>query len=186
MVNKFCLVVFSMFCLSSCGFFNICDHTGSIGGTGLRSKQLYKKYLKKRINPNDKEIRTDAVYQDLGYYYDEIEDTLVFKKNSKTYYRFYDSGNMYIYRLTGNDPIINKASFNPVNGDIGFVIDHKKNVIMNYTTMNCGSFVKTSFEVSNDTLIMKYGSGGEDWRVLGYYKVLEVPKEWLAYPDDIH
>ncbi len=132
------------------------------------------------------------VYEDLRYSYDENQDTIKYHKdspskaNSKTYYRFYSTGTVYGFIYKDQDTVLNKDSFNPLNGGFGFVMDHKKNIIMDYSTINCGGFSKTGFEIRNDTLIMKHGSGGEGWRVLYYYKAVEVPKEWLDYPDDIH
>ncbi len=190
MVKRCFFLILIILSFSTCGSL-MCDHTGSIVGTGLRSKHLYKKYLKKRIDPNTKGLRTDIVYADLGYSYSEIEDKISYSKewtstvNSRGYYRFYKSGNIYSFTFKNQDTILNENSFNPIHGDIGFVIDHKKNIIMDYATVNCGGFFERSFEMQNDTLIMKHGTGGEGNRVLYYYKAIEVPKEWLDYPDDV-
>ncbi|WP_298779543.1 hypothetical protein [uncultured Polaribacter sp.] len=43
---------------------------------GMRSKNYYKKYLDRRINPNKIGIETDSVVYRLLFFYSELNDTI--------------------------------------------------------------------------------------------------------------
>ncbi|CAL2087470.1 hypothetical protein [Tenacibaculum sp. 190524A05c] len=156
---------------------------------GLRSSKLYKKYLKNRIDPNHVNIKTHGVYKSIKYKYEEeskkiskITDTINLKNDY--YFKFYTNGTYYSFSKKRNAPL-NKNSFDPEKGKIGFVIHKRnKNYFLDYSTINCGSFSKWEFETKKDTLIVKQGNN-KGWRIFYYYVLQDVSNEFLNYPTKI-
>ena len=165
-----------------------CDYTAT-SSNGLRSKKAYKKYLKHRINPETLNIETDLVYKSIKYSFDEerklfskIKDSVNLKKDF--YLRFFKNGTFYGYATQRNSEL-NSESLNPEKGEIGFLINRgKKNLLMDYSTVNCGSFSKVEFEINGDTLITKYGSN-KGYRVWYYYLKKRLLKEYLEFETKI-
>lgn len=165
-----------------------CDYTGTLSN-GLRSKNAYKKYLNYRINPEILKIKTDLVYKDLKYLFDEekklftkIEDSINLKKD--LYLRFFENGTYYGF-VTKRNSKLNSESLNPEKGGIGFLINRRnQNFLMDYSTINCGSFSKVEFEINGDTLITKYGSN-KGFRVFYYYLKHKIPNEYLKHETKI-
>jgi hypothetical protein len=165
-----------------------CDYTGT-SEKGLRSKKYYKNYLNKRVNPENVKIKTDLVYKSIKYYYDEenkvfskIKDSVLLKKD--TYLRFFKNGTFYSFAEKRNSKP-NSDSFNPEKGNIGFLIEQrKKYFLMDYSTINCGSFSKVEFETKGDTLITKYG-GNKGFRIWYYYIKHIVPEKSLRFETKI-
>ncbi len=161
-----------------------CDHYLT-NQKGLRSTKLYKKHLKNRIDPNSVNILTNSTYKSIKYKYDEgaktfskITDTLNLK--SDYYYRFYENGTYYGFSEKRNTKL-NEGSFNTEKGNIGFLVNRgKRNYLMDYSTINCGSFSKWEFEIRKDTLIVKQGSN-KGWRMFYYYVKHDVPSEFLNH-----
>ena len=78
---------------------------------------------------------------------------------------------------------LNKASFNPKKGDIGFVIKRGgKYLHMFYTLMDAGQFLKSEIRMKGDTLGFYFKNGQDEF--LGYYEKIKVPKEWLNFEPD--
>ena len=80
-VRIFCSILLVIL-VSSCGSF-LCDYTKTNEG-GLRSKNKYKSYIKKRIDPSIVGLDTSVVYSRIHYKYIEsskryvvIEDSLI-------------------------------------------------------------------------------------------------------------
>ncbi|KZS41427.1 hypothetical protein AWE51_22250 [Aquimarina aggregata] len=173
---------------SSCGSF-LCDYTGTQEG-GLRSKNKYKSYIKKRINPAIVGIDTNVIYKDIHHKYTEGNEkfgpeTDSLSLNTDVYHKFHANGTYYTFIKKGQNRILNAGSFNPDIGIIGFVLNRKdKYHFMSYSTINCGSFSKQEFEVKGDTLIVKHGSN-KGFRTWYYYVKHKVPKEWLDFKSDI-
>lgn len=169
-------------------FSSCCDHYLTPLG-GLRSKEKYKKYLDKRVNPENFEISTKHLYFSIDYKYEEvnkrfskIEDSVTLNRNS--YLRFYKDG-LFYYFLENKKIKLKRQVFNPQKGNPGFLIrDKKKQIkIVDYGPVNCGSFSENEIIVKGDTLKISAGSN-KGYRIWYYYIKKEVPKEWLDWKPD--
>ncbi|MGY0408761.1 MAG: hypothetical protein ACWIPJ_10480 [Polaribacter sp.] len=179
------LVLIVLIICTSC-FFQ--DYTGT-DIEGLKSKNKYKKYLNKRIDPVIVGLDTAVIYRDINLIYDKEynrniidSDSLSFTVDS--YLKFYSNGTYNAFVKKGQSRELDKTSFNPIKGNIGFVISKKnKYFFMAYSVINGGSFKKHIFENKGDTLIVKYGdaNGYGIWRCFVKKKV---PEEWLNFEPD--
>ncbi|QFS29029.1 metallophosphoesterase family protein [Tenacibaculum mesophilum] len=163
-----------IFIISSCG-----DHYLT-SSNGLRSKNFYKRYIDKRINPNTIEIKTDIIYIDSHYY----KNGELFKSENakKDYFRFYKNGTCYRFNDYGSKNL-NKLSFNPKKGDIGFTIKKgKKYFLMTYSIIDGGGFSQSEIRMKDDTLVI-YSKNGKD-EFFSYFKKMKVPREWLDWKPD--
>lgn len=177
---KYIVIFISCLFFTSCFY---CDYITTVD-SGLRSRRSFKKYLNKLVDPTLVSVDTTVVYKSIPYMYEEYykkmmkeTDPLSFERDY--YYRFKSNGNYYTYTIF-KDKEIDSSSFEIEKGDIGFLINKRKgNVLMEYTTVNCGGFFERGFEVIGDTLIVKHG-GREGYRTWYYYVKHQVPKEWLG------
>jgi hypothetical protein len=152
-------------------------------------KMVSQKEMKyKRINPNEKNIKTNLLYKSLDYYYDEGENQIrYFKDNSLKpdfidYIRFYNTGTILSYSKKRDDTIFDKVAFDSKNAAIGFILDKKDNVILDYDPQYGGRFLEREYEVKADTLILKYGDNS-GYRVFYYFQEFEVPTEIIEIPE---
>lgn len=169
MVKKMSVLGFVLFIVTSC-----CDSYLNEYNV-LRSKDLYKKYLDKRIAPADFYIDEYAMYKRINYRYEEENDTFYKIIDSlfiskEEYLRFYSNGSFSIYQI---DKItldsLNNTKLSPEKGGYGFLIENRRgNFIANYSPINCGSFSEDEFEVRNDTLRISSGSN-KGYRTWYYY-----------------
>lgn len=185
MVNVKHLVSFLLLILfSSCA----CDHYLT-EMNGLRSKRLYKKYLKRKVNPEKLNLKTTLLYKNIDYKYEE--DTKVFSKiqdsvslRKDIYLKFFENGTYYIFRKEKGEKLY-KQDLNPQKGNFSYVIKkNKKNVLMFYSTVNCGGFSRKDYRIKGDTLMISAGSN-KGYRTWYYYTKKEIPKEWLDWEPDI-
>ncbi|MFD0835696.1 hypothetical protein ACFQ0I_07980 [Mariniflexile aquimaris] len=151
-----------------------------------------KKY--KMVNPENRNIRTDVFYKSLGYAYNENDNSYTYDKEIPKYmkpedyqeltqyYRFYNSGTAFTFSKNINDTVFDSNSFINKDGGISFVLDKNENIIISYSTMNCGRFLERSYEVKGDTLIVKHGDN-IGYRVFHYYKEFEVSKSIIDIPE---
>ena len=177
MVNlKKAVLLFIVICFSSCQ-----DYYGAIEGGGLRSKHKNKWYVGSRINPEGIGIDTDVIYTRSHYY----KNGVLYNNESKGYIlysHYYKNGNSYRFSIDTSSTL-NKNSFDPKKGDIGFVIKRgKKYIEMSYTFFDGGQFRKSEIRMKGDTLVSFYKYGRDEY--LNYYKKVEVPKEWLNFEPD--
>jgi hypothetical protein len=143
--------------LSSCGDYYLATPDGG----GLRSKRKYKWFIKSRINPESIGIDTEVIYK---------------KTHS------YKNGTVYSFNVDSSK-VLNKNSFDPEKGDIGFVIKRgDKYLHMFYTLMDAGQFLKSGIRMKDDTLGFYFKNRQDEF--LSYYKKIKVPKEWLDYDPD--
>ena len=154
-------IIIFVFCLFFTACFH-CDHILTLDN-GLRSSNSFKRYLDKLVDPDLVAIDTTVVYKSIPYMYKEYSQKMMKETDPMTferdyYYRFKSNGTYYTY-TTFKDQGIDSSSFKIGKGDIGFLINKRKgNVLMEYTTVNCGGFFERGFEVRSDTLIVKHGT----------------------------
>ncbi len=154
---------------------------------GRRSIRFYKKYVKKKINPEDVGLKTNLIYEDLEIMYKEetgevslVTDPLSLSRRS--YIRFFKTGTFYSYVMDKNEKLT-KEALNPLRGNFAYVIN-KENRFMDYSPSDCGKFDKNEYRTKGDTLMISAGSN-KGSRIWYYYIEKEVPKDWLDWQPDI-
>ena len=152
-------------------------------GGGLRSLRKYKWFINSRINPETIGVDTDVLYKKKHSYKNgEFRFYKNVNRGYDLYLRFYKNGTVYGFNID-TTKVLDKSSFDPKKGDIGFVIKRgDKYLHMFYTLMDAGQFLKSEIRMKGDTLGFYFKNGQDEF--LGYYEKIKVPKEWLNFEPD--